>query len=233
MTTAPEPAASKSSLIALAVALAVCFAASLIGTRLTPRPRLAVRIGAGLVIAFAIVGPLLEHRYAGASGMGVIALGALLIAGGGLAFERVGSTGDRIGILLSIIAMSVTSVAAGLSGSVMLAQLGGAFTAALGGAWLLTLRRTRGWLAEGGLLVASALVGLVGLALLYSSMGLGTAIPILAIPFACGALSHWLPSKRAAIALAALVLGLSALAIIPLIGSSDEDASTDDYGYGY
>lgn len=35
MTTAPEPAASKSSLIALAVALAVCFAASLIGSALT------------------------------------------------------------------------------------------------------------------------------------------------------------------------------------------------------
>ncbi len=188
----------------------------------------------GVTVAYALIGPLLGERYPGIKGWLLVGGVAMAIAISCRAIERFGARRERFATVPLLITLAAAALAAGLSGSVTLAQLGGAVTSALAGAWLLTLRSDRGWLATLGPVLATALVATVTLATLYSSMTILTASALALSPLICAVIISRVRSTRAPWIAIGAALMLAALALAPplLPGEATSSAPSDD-NYGY
>ena len=196
--------------------------------------RWAVASVLGVAVGYALIGPLLAERYPGIKGWLILAGVAMAVAILSRSIERFGTQRERISTVPLLITTAAAALAAGLSGSVTLAQLGGSVTAALGGTWLLTLRSGRGWLKTLGPVLATALVGLLTLSTIYSSMGILTASALALSPLVCALIVSRVRSARAPWFAIAAAFMLAALALAqPLLSgqATASDTSDDDYGY--
>jgi hypothetical protein len=175
----------------------------------------------------AVLGPLFSHRLGGATGAIAAVVAGLALAAIAFGLARAARRDDRIGLVLAGLAIAGASAAAGLSGSVVIAQLGLAVAAATGALWAVSLRSRGDLLRCAAPVIAVAAWAVIAMAVLYASMSPLTAALLVAL-----GLTGALPLRRAApIALAAALAGGAALsALAPSAGGGD---SAGDYGYGY
>jgi hypothetical protein len=184
---------------------------------------------AAIAAVAAVLGPLFAHKLAGVAGVVGVAVALVSLAAIGFGLRQAGRRDDRVGLVLAGLALAAASASAGLSGSVVIAQLGGAAAAGVGALWLVSWRSRGGLLESAAPVVAAVTWAVIAMAVLYASMSPLTAGLLIAAPLA-GAL----PTARRAvpIALAAVLAGGAVLAALaPSLGDSGDSA--EDYGYGY
>lgn len=189
--------------------------------------RVAVAALAAAAVA-AVLGPLFAHRLAGAAGLAAAAIAALALLAVGFGLRRAGARDDRVGLVHAGLAIAAASAAAGLSGSLVIAQLGGAVAAGVGGLWLVSLRHRGRLAASAAPVIAVATWAVVAMAVLYASMSGWTAalaIALAAVPA--------VPARRALPGLAAATALAAALVLSAVVPSPGGDGGGDEYGYGY
>lgn len=219
-----------------AVVLAASLGAASLGL-VGRRGRWLVRLAAALAVALLVIQPLFAHRFSGAPAMALASAVAVASATAlGLCFESLGRRAAKPAATVVLVAATAASIAAGLSGTLIVAKLGGAVTAGLGAVWLLSMFRwgRPEWLAGAAPAAAAAVWAVTALAVLYAAMSWLTALAVLAVG-AIAALAFAVSGRRAGFVavVAALLVAAAAGALGARSFFTDDSGSSDDYDYGY
>lgn len=202
----------------------------------------AVRAGTALAVAYLVLRPLVAARWPGATAaVVVLATAATLVVywlGLDVAVRRAG--GARAGATLLLVASGAAAAVTAASGTLVVAQLGGAAVAGVGALWLLGLRFSQPAIIAGAI-PGTAMAGwwMAALGVLYAAMSPAVALALLAIPLAAVAADEFASrlsvGRRAALVLmaavaaAALAVGIAAPAAL----RTDDGASDPAGDYGY
>ncbi len=222
-----------------AAALLAAIATELAGDRAVLR--WGTRVAVAIFVAYLLIRPLLASRWPDSAGWLVTGIAAATLVAYWSALEyAIASEHPRIDATILLIIASAFSAATGASGTVFVAQLGGATTAGIGALWLVTLKFPRADLIRAAIpMVAIGTWSLATLAHLYAAMRVSVLVELLSVPAAMAGVlfafrritpKTWLVRLATAVIISGVALTTAAL-------QKDTPATTDigaedtDYGY--
>ncbi len=206
------------------------------------RNRAALRWGMRAVVtvlvAYMLIRPLLASRWSENTGWMVTIVAAATLVAYWSALEFVmAREHPRVGATMMLMIASAFSAAAGASGTIFMAQLGGSTTAGVGALWLITLKFPRARLVRAVVpMVAIGTWSLAALAYLYAAMRVSVLAELLLIPVAVAGVSLALGARapKAWIARLAITVVVSGAALGTAVLQQNNPAAIDenpDYGY--